>query len=219
MTFQTFSRLTRVAFFCGLLGQLHAQTVPLSTGRTFVRLSTQFVSALTTLSVQPSVDRPARLENGIVSFPIVGGVVDSKTARGEILHTGSLFLTSGTTRVQLSEFLIDTTGSAPRLTGLVSANGSVVGRITLFNLQVPSLILPLQPAFGRFLQLDGIPVTLAADAAQALNQVFGGNNFGAGIQIGTATSTILLRVEPDLGLGMLDIPAAGAESSAVQRIN
>ncbi|MEP7276861.1 MAG: hypothetical protein ABI812_10930 [Betaproteobacteria bacterium] len=51
-------------------------------------------------------------------------------------------LTRTTTEVVLSDFIIDTS-SAPKLTGIVTVNGSVVGPIPLFNLALPAQTLPL----------------------------------------------------------------------------
>jgi hypothetical protein len=92
--------------------------------------------------------------------------------------------------VTLSDFIIDTSNPAQsQLTGIVTVNGSYVGRITLFDLGLPAVSLPLQPTANFVLYLPGVNLTLDSAAAAALNQVFKVNAFAAGIPIGTATIT------------------------------
>jgi len=64
-----------------------------------------------------------------------------------------------------------------------------LGRITLFDLELPAVSLPLQPIANFVLYLPGVKVTLDSEAAADLNQVFKVNGFAAGIPIGTATVT------------------------------
>ena len=70
------------------------------------------------------------------------------------------------------------------MTGLVSANGSVVGRIPLFDLTLPASFVDV-----TLIRLDGISVTLRPEAAGALNAVFETTAFTAGFNIGTASVT------------------------------
>jgi hypothetical protein len=79
------------------------------------------------------------------------------------------------------------------LTGLVIANGSVVGRIRLFDIALPAgITLPLQPAANRFFDLAGARLTLSGGAATALNGVFGVTAFTAGFPIGTGRVSAFL---------------------------
>jgi hypothetical protein len=96
-----------------------------------------------------------------------------------------LRLTGGGTVVELTQFIIDTADTAPILTGLVKVNDSVVGRLPLFHLALPSLTLPLPRS--RRITIPGVGVTLTDTAAQALNGAFGVTAFSAGIPIGHAT--------------------------------
>ena len=108
-------------------------------------------------------------------------------ARGEVPHSGGLSLTKGATQVLISDFVIETT-SSPRLTGIVTANGTIVGRIPLFNLALPQLVLPLQlPPGPETLLIEGNRVTLTAEAATALNGAFGTTAFTPGFNIGIAS--------------------------------
>lgn len=160
------------------------QQVELIHGATSVELSSGFIGALTSLNIAPGKIFPARIRNGIATFPITDGTLDRQSLRGEIVHNGGLTLTRGATKVKLKSFIIDTTGTGIVLTGLVSANGSVVARIPLFDLTLPtnsSLFLDIERV-----DLDGVSVTLRQEAATALNAVFETNAFVAGFSIGTA---------------------------------
>jgi hypothetical protein len=96
----------------------------------------------------------------------------------------------------LLNFTIDTMGNIPLLTGLVVANGAVVGRIPLFSLRLPSgFTPPIRPASGIFVELGNTAVELSADAATALNGVFGVSAFRQGFGIGTATVRALLDTD------------------------
>ncbi|MBP6004602.1 MAG: hypothetical protein KA746_14300 [Pyrinomonadaceae bacterium] len=166
-------------------GQQPSQQIELLSGATSVDLSSDFLGALTSLNITPDRVFPASLRGARVSFPITDGTLDRQTLRGEIVHSGGLTLTRGNTTVKLKSFIIDTTGSGIVLTGLVSANGSVVGRIPLFDLQLPSNLITNDFSFER-VSLNGVMVSLRPEAAGALNAVFQTNAFVAGFGIGTA---------------------------------
>jgi hypothetical protein len=174
-----------------------AQTVPIASGRTSVTLTTEFLGALTSLQVRPGTIGQGRLMGAVLSYPITQGSMDASNARGEVFHTGGLSLEAGTTtRVQLLNFTIETTGNSPILTGLVVVNNAVVGRIPLFALQLPSgLTLPLSPRGGALVELNNVGVVLSRDAAEALNGVFRVTAFQAGFRIGTASVRALLDTD------------------------
>jgi hypothetical protein len=163
-----------------------AATTTLNNGRTSVVLSTEFLGALTTLGVAPGVVKPGKLKGTTLIFPVPAGAVDLATAKGEIHHTGGITLTAGATSVQLLNFTIDTTAPRPVLTGVVTVNGTLIGRVPLFDLQLPQLQLPLQPS-GNAVAISNVGVTLSAEAAAALNGIFDVAAFEAGLPIGTAT--------------------------------
>jgi hypothetical protein len=167
------------------------QTKTVEGGVTSVALSETFTGALTSLSVTPGVVAPSRLREGVAFFPIVGGAIDLDTAAGNIVHSGGLTLTAGSIEVRLQSFLIDTTATPPVLTGIVVANNKLVGRIPLFHVVLPSgFSVPLKAQDGFILQLKGVGLTLSANAATALNGVFGlsgGQAIPAGLPIGTAS--------------------------------
>lgn len=156
-------------------------------GQTTVKLSSTFTSALKSLDVTLGVVAPTGVYDGAALFPITGGAIDLDTALGNIVHSGGLTLEAGGTQVRLQNFIIDTTGSAPVITGLVVIDNQLVGRVPLFDLALPSGVkLPLGLEAGFILQLNGVGVTLSADAAAALNKVYSVSAFAAGLDIGTA---------------------------------
>lgn len=156
-------------------------------GRTTVELGSGFIGALTSLGISVGTVGEAYLRGTVAVFPINGGGIDLENARGEINHSGGLFLVRGTTRVELVSFAIDTIGSGAVLTGLVIANGTVVGRIPLFNLSLPPLMLPLRLQFFNALVLNPVGLSLTSEAATALNSVFGTSAFVTGFAIGQAS--------------------------------
>jgi hypothetical protein len=156
------------------------------TGTTTVTLSSDFAEALGTLQISPSSAFPGRLVRNRAIFPITTGTLDAATLRGEISHAGGLILQRGSTLVRLESFIIDTTGAGGIvLTGLVSANGTVVGRIPLFDLTLPATFR----GDPTLIRLSGVSVTLRPEAAGALNAVFETTAFTAGFDIGTASVT------------------------------
>lgn len=164
-----------------------APTALLTDGKTTVTLSNDFLGALVALRLSAGTVGEGTLRSGVASFPVTGGALDLATAKGEINHTGGLVLAAGSTRVELLSFNIDTSGSRTVLTGLVTVNGDFVGRLPLFDLTLPAVTLPLQPQAFNNLFLPGVRVTLSAEAAQALNTVFGVTAFTEGFNIGTAS--------------------------------
>lgn len=174
-----------------------APSVQLTLGVTQVELSSDFVGALGALGVTPDNVLPGALyatsRGARVAFPIPTGELDGNGPKLEILHSGGLTLTAGSTRVALTSFIIENLGAKLQLTGVVKANDSIVGRIPLFDIeltQAPSLSEPAKRGlFGirsSQLSIKGAKVTLAAPAADALNGVFGVSAFTEGFSIGVA---------------------------------
>jgi hypothetical protein len=170
-----------------------AQTRPVDGGQTAVTLSPEFLSALSTLGVTATPVIPGQILTGVASFAVTGGTIDLATAQGEITHSGGLELRAGNTVVRLLNFTIDL-GAMNRLTGAVVANGSLVGRVHLFDLTLPSgITLPLTPQ-NELLVVPNTQVRLSAAAATALNSLFNVTAFTEGFEIGTArVSTFLNR--------------------------
>lgn len=161
-------------------------TVTVASGVTEVKLSEGFVSALTSLDVEPGTVEPSKIFDGTATFPITGGAVDLSTAAGNIIHSGGLTLSTRKTTVILQSFIIDTTGKTPVLSGLVVVNGTLLGRVVLFNLTLPRGFRVPLTTDGPLLNLANVKVELSSAAAGALNSVFEVKAFKAGFDIGTA---------------------------------
>jgi hypothetical protein len=187
------SAVTIVAALSFSAPALSAPTEELVAGSTSVKLSGDFVGALTSLQVQPAAVGRGSLAEGVAAFPISGGAIDLGTVRAEIIHQGGLSLTAGGTTVELTDFVITTLADRPVLTGLVTVNDDLAVRAPLFALQLPAVSTPLQPHSGSILTLEGVGVTLTSEAATALNQAFGVSAFRQGINIGTANVNAIVQ--------------------------
>jgi hypothetical protein len=151
-------------------------------GGTTVKLSSELTDALASLGVGVKPIRPASLRGARASFPIPAGVIDLETLKGDVFHSGGLSLEAGGTRVDLLNFVIDA-HAEPALTGVVSVNGDVVGRVPLFDLSLNAA--PVRRYSLLF--VHDVELTLTAAAAAALNDIFGVSAFVEGIPIGTAS--------------------------------
>lgn len=167
-------------------------------GATSVLLAPSFLSALTSLGVTPAPIAPGRIASrsaGVfASFPITTGEIDLGTVKGEIDHKGGLSLTAGHTKVQLTTFIVDLTGTAPVLTGLVIVNDNLVGRLPLFDLNLSQSGVS---AKEQLVKVGNVAVTLTDKAAGALNGVFGITALSQGLAIGTATVRARLDYDHD----------------------
>lgn len=184
--------LALVAMVLTLTSFNHAQAAPtirLFGGLTSVALSEDLVGALGTLNLTPGAIEPGALREGIARFPLSGGGIDQASLAGDIFHVGGLSLTSvdGTT-VELFNFMIDTLGEQPVLTGLVTVNDDLVGRIPLFNLNLANAQVD-GSLFG--LTIQGVAASLTVEAANALNAAFGVEAFVEGFNVGVAAVAAL----------------------------
>lgn len=167
-----------------------APSVATQGGATTVALDADFTGALDSLGVALGLTGNASASAAGVAFPIPAGAIDVETAVGEIIHTGGITLGVDGLTVALTTFTIDTTGDAPVLTGLVKANGDLLFRAPLFDVELPAgFTLPIQASRLGVVRLDGVTLTLNAAAADLLNDVFGVDAFVEGFPIGTASVT------------------------------
>jgi hypothetical protein len=176
----------------------HAAVYITHRGQTAVALAPGFLSALSGASIAPAAIAPGQLDafggTTYAVFPITTGQVDTASRTGEIDHSGGLTLTSGSKVVQLTSFAIDLySGAAPVLTGLVSANGSLVGRVPLFDLSLGGAQIGDQ---FDLLTVANVTLTLDPVATGALNSVFGISlpTAPGAITVGTADIAALLQV-------------------------
>lgn len=176
-----------------------APTLELRSGQTTVALAQEFLNAATTLGVRvaPLAEGQIRVRNNRTSavFPVTNGSVDTGSLRLEVFHSGGLSLTAGDTVVTLEQFAIENTVDGNlRLKGIVTANGTMVGEVPIFDLTLtespsarPGNLLRSDILLGGNLRLAGVRVTLSGEAASALNSVFNVTAFSRGLNIGTAT--------------------------------
>ena len=149
-----------------------APTLRPSEDETSVQLSSAFIDALIALQITPAALKPGSLEGDVASFPIRGAGIDvGNLPAGEIFHVGGLSLTdaSGTT-VELFNFIIDILDTAsPFLSGLVTANGDLLDRVPLFNLDLSNAVVESN---SDELVISNVVLILTEEAANALNAVF-----------------------------------------------
>ena len=167
-------------------------------GQTAVALAPGFLAALAGASITPAAVFPGQLDafagQTFAVFPITTGQVDTVSRTGEIDHAGGLTLTSGNKVVQLTSFAIDLyAGAAPVLTGLVAANGSLLGRVPLFDLSLAGAQIGDQ---FDLVTIANVTLTLDPVATGALNSVFGISlpTTPGAITVGTADVAALLQV-------------------------
>lgn len=168
---------------------LAQKTETVRAGLTSVKLSSELVTALQSLGVAPGTVAPTEVYNGKATFPVTGGAIDLKSLKGEVIHSGGLTLTAGGTQVRLQSFTIDTTGSAPVLTGLVVKDGVLLGRVPLFDIDLSNASIQVH---DEVLKIKGVGLILDKAAAGALNSFFGVSAFTAGFPIGTAKVVAVL---------------------------
>lgn len=175
-------------------------TVPdMSKGEsTTVTLADEFVQGLTALKVTPGVVGDTQLEDGALIFPITGGMAtlyEKGTTGtdpfivGVIEHEGQgITLTAGGKEVELKNFDVDAGQSEIRTD--ISVDGKP------FAMDVPTFVadgtnLEYPPTTeGNNTILEGTEVKLTAGAADALNMVFGVEDFTEGFPIGVAKIAI-----------------------------
>ena len=166
-------------------------------GRTTVTLSKGFLGDLTTLKIVPTALYGSQVYENQVFFPITAGEINLANAEGQILHSGGIFLTSATKEVRLQSFILTTTGEQAYITAIVVANGKLVGRINLFDVELPSTLkLPLDPHSGDVF-LSGLKLTLDPAGAAALNDAFGVKTFADSSYIGYALSLGFVPLSAD----------------------
>ena len=172
----------------GLAGP--ASAAPMVGGSTVVTLDLtsqpNFVSVATANGIAPAAIAPGTLGGDPLafSFPITG------VSATNILHSGGISLSEGSTTLQLLNFDINLTELT--VFGTAVLNGNTIGLLPLFTVNGANLAL-----------------SLTAGAAGALNEVFGPTSpaFTAGLSVGTASFAAV--PEPGslalLGLGLVGL--------------
>lgn len=200
-----FLQLTLALVLCAaVVGQVRAEpTVVFDDGTTSVTLDEGLTAGLETLGVTVGASVPGTIDDANVAvFPIVAGAIDLATSVGDISHSGGLSFTSadGATVVDLLNFVIDNSSgnSTIALTGLVGVNDSLAGRAPLFNMDFSNVIAV---SSDTELTVNGVALTLTAEAAAALNAAFAVESFTEGFVVGTADVAAIPQVTDDAGAG------------------
>jgi len=186
-------------------------TVDVKTGMTSVVLDESFKTALSDLGAETKKIIPGQFVKGHQThrFPIRGGAFDLSSLQAEIIHSGGVKIFTDTVVVSLTDFIITlpapdepaepvidpVTGlplpveppPVPTLSALVTVDGHLLGRIALFELEVPALSKPHGLPPNKKLSLENLPLSLTADGAEALNTAFGVTTFVEGAAAGTAS--------------------------------
>jgi len=176
-----------------------AQSIyPIEGGRTTVTFTDGFLSELGSLKVTPAAVYGSQLYGSKIFFPITSGAVSLDSARGQIVHSGGIALTAGSTEVRAESFIISILDDkAAFITALVVANGRFAGRIKLFDIELPSdITLPLDPKDGDFF-LSDVKVKLSTEGAAALNDAFNVTGFNGGQVVGNSLSLVFTPLSAD----------------------
>jgi hypothetical protein len=169
-----------------------ATATPLVGGTTTVTTGPGIASTLLRNGILPVATPPGRQSFGFgsgglrtsFSFPVTGGAVDLSTLAGTITHRGGVVfinLRNGK-RLTVDNFVIDT------------RTGILTGRVNKTSTRVPVFTLDLSAATvsanGNRVKVGDIDVRLTATAAGALNQALASHVFVAGLDFGTARTTL-----------------------------
>ncbi len=123
---------------------------------TAVTLDSALASTLTSVGITAAPIGPSGADaQGRLVFPVSGGE----------LAVGGISLTKGATKVELTDFVIDTTKAAPELTALVGGN-----RVAILSIGLAPAKLG---ATSGVATVDGATLTFTPAAASLLNTTFG----------------------------------------------
>jgi hypothetical protein len=171
----------------------HQNQVRLTGGDTSVTTAPGIAAALLSHGIVPLAVLPgtqgASISGGNVAvtftFPVTGGWVNLATLHGTIYHSGGiLFIDPAAGRqIEVSNFVISVHQGV--LTAEVNGNPST--RVPLLNL---SLAHATVHAVRGKVQISGIVLTLTKIAASALDSTFSTTLFTAGLELGTASTTL-----------------------------
>jgi hypothetical protein len=160
-----------------------------ATGATELQVSGAALAALGGLGVAPAAIAPGTLAGDTFSFPITGGMANTSTFAGEVLHSGGISLSKDATTVLLSDFTINV-DEAPDLVATLGGAGGP--RVSILDLDLSALTAEVN---GRNITLGNVEANLTAAAAGALNDAFAipAPGIPAGFNLGTATVNAVAR--------------------------
>jgi hypothetical protein len=129
------------------------------------------------------------------SFPITGGMVDSRTLAGYIRHSGGLLLASRNPdnswkALSLAKFTIRIDAS-PNLTAIVNGGS----RVSIADLDLSDKVVKKYVKNGRtFIKIANVGVTLNKTATDAIEATFFGGADALPDTVKLGTATVLARV-------------------------
>ena len=140
------------------------------------------------LAVLPGTEGAAISSGNVAvtfTFPVTGGWVNLATLHGTIYHSGGILFIDPSTgkQIEVSNFVISVHQGV--LTAEVNGNPKV--RVPLLDL---SLAHATVHTGWKKVQISGIVLTLTSTAASALDNTFGTTLFTAGLELGTASTTL-----------------------------
>jgi hypothetical protein len=203
---RVFKRVAAIALAAGLLtgaggvtaasattAAPHWKQVWLTGGSTSVTTAPGIATALLSHGIVPLAVLPgtegASISGGNVAvkftFPVTGGWVNLATLHGTVYHSGGILFSSPSTgkQIEVSNFIINVHQGT--LTAEVNNTPSV--RVPLLNISLAHASVHVS---GKTVRISGIVLTLTAAAASALDGTFGTTLFGAGLELGTASTTL-----------------------------
>lgn len=170
---------------------LAAATLRVTGGSVRIAISPEFTSSIGQFNATITPIAPARIEEGTLVVPIVGGTIQKPSGTGEISLAGGMRIQTAESVVEITSLAIVNTGDRrPTLTALVTMNGRFYGRVALFNMQFPERPFGERPNINREIVVSDVNLTLTAQAANALNTAFGTTTFTESTSFGTATIAV-----------------------------
>jgi hypothetical protein len=179
-----------------------AARVKVTGGTTTVTPAAPVVQALTGLGVTVAPIAPATAANGTLTFPIVGGRVNTDKLRGVVRHSGGLKFSKGERCIALRHFTVVSTARGAKLYARVSRGACRVARVRTRGHKrahrIARRVCKFQhryPAIARLTDpqrsTDGTSVTvnlkLTAITARIVNKLAGQKLASPGTLLGTAT--------------------------------
>lgn len=107
---------------------------PLGSGSTKLTLDKGFLAFVKANAIKLSAAAPAKLEGGVVSFPVVGGKFDPVSGEGTVAHGGALVLRAGNRSIPIKAPQLKTTQRHAPLSAKVGGSQlkiATAGRMTV----------------------------------------------------------------------------------------
>ncbi len=161
-----------------------ASANPIAGGETTLRLDKPVAKLLKKNGVKVQRVKPAKVRDGAVRFPVIGGKLNPTSVAGKIKHSGGLSFKAGKKRLVAKNFVI--------LTGKKNVLRAKVGKSKVNLLKVDlSRAQISRDGFGITVMRVGISLT--GTAAKALNSTFGVKLFSKNLRIGHA----VVKTQPE----------------------